>query len=370
MSKTLVAYFSASGVTAGAAREIAAAAGADLYEIRPREPYTDADLNWRDKQSRSTLEMTDPAARPAIAGGVADMRAYDTVFVGFPIWWGVEPRVVDTFLEGYDFSGKRMIPFATSGGSGIASGEERAGPLPRGKLGKGPAAARFRYGRLGQARAEPLTQGGSSRLQTGRRREGGGVDVPKGSEELTNARKEEIVSACAALYETMGFKDITLREIGEKTSFTRTSIYNYFQTKEEIFLALLQREYGAWTADLEAVRAGGVRPVGRGLRPPTGPHPGKAGAHAQADEHEPLRHGGQQPDGEPGGLQAGVCRCHGGADRLPGEVLSPHVGRRYPGVSLRFFPVPFRCLSLYLCHRQAGPGHGAGPGGISPLFHL
>ena len=80
--------------------------------------------------------------------------------------------------------------------------------------------------------------------------------MPKGSEELTNARKEEIVSACAALYETMGFKDITLREIGEKTSFTRTSIYNYFQTKEEIFLALLQREYGAWTADLEAVRAG------------------------------------------------------------------------------------------------------------------
>ena len=124
MRKTLVAYFSASGVTARAAREVARGAGADLYEIRPAEPYTAADLDWRDKKSRSTLEMTDPAARPAIAGGVADMGAYDTVFVGFPIWWGVEPRVVDTFLEGYDFSGKRMIPFATSGGSGIATAEK------------------------------------------------------------------------------------------------------------------------------------------------------------------------------------------------------------------------------------------------------
>ncbi len=119
MGKTLIAYFSASGVTARAAKEMAEATGADLYEIRPAQPYTAADLNWRDKQSRSTLEMNDPASRPAMAEQAADMGRYDTVLVGFPIWWGVEPRIVDTFLERYDFTGKTMIPFATSGGSGM-----------------------------------------------------------------------------------------------------------------------------------------------------------------------------------------------------------------------------------------------------------
>ena len=119
MSKILVAYFSASGVTARAAKEIAEAVGADLYEIRPVQPYTDGDLNWMDKKSRSTVEMNDPSCRPPIAEPVENLEQYDTVFVGFPIWWGVEPRVVDTFLEGYDFAGKTMIPFATSGGSGM-----------------------------------------------------------------------------------------------------------------------------------------------------------------------------------------------------------------------------------------------------------
>ena len=123
MSKTLVAYFSASGVTARAAREMADAVGADLYEIRPAEPYTSADLNWMDKKSRSTLEMNDPACRPAIAAPAENMDQYDTVFVGFPVWWYVEPRIVDTFLESHDFSGKTLIPFATSGGSGIGKAE-------------------------------------------------------------------------------------------------------------------------------------------------------------------------------------------------------------------------------------------------------
>ena len=123
MSKTLVAYFSASGVTARVAKEMAESVGADLYEIRPAEPYTSADLNWMDKKSRSTVEMNDPASRPAIAEPVQDMAQYDTVFVGFPVWWYVEPRIVDTFLESYDFSGKTLIPFATSGGSGIAQAE-------------------------------------------------------------------------------------------------------------------------------------------------------------------------------------------------------------------------------------------------------
>ena len=124
MNKTLVAYFSASGVTARAAREIAEAVGADLYEICPAEPYTDADLNWTDKKSRSTVEMNDTACRPAIAEPVANMEQYDTVFLGFPIWWYVEPRIVDTFLESYDFSGKTVIPFAPSGGSGIGKAEK------------------------------------------------------------------------------------------------------------------------------------------------------------------------------------------------------------------------------------------------------
>ena len=124
MSKILVAYFSASGVTAGAAKEIAEAVGGDLFEIRPEEPYTAADLDWRDKQSRCTREMTDPASRPAVAGKVDHMDRYDTVFVGFPIWWGVEPRVVDTFLESRDLTGKTVIPFATSGGSGMAYAQQ------------------------------------------------------------------------------------------------------------------------------------------------------------------------------------------------------------------------------------------------------
>ncbi len=124
MSNVLVAYFSASGVTARVAKEMAQAMGAELYEICPAQPYTAADLNWMDKHSRSTAEMNDPACRPAVAQPVQDIGQYDTVFVGFPVWWYVEPRIVDTFLESYDFSGKTLIPFATSGGSGIAQAEK------------------------------------------------------------------------------------------------------------------------------------------------------------------------------------------------------------------------------------------------------
>ena len=123
MSKVLVAYFSASGVTAGVAQKIAQATGGDLFEIAPAEPYTAADLDWTDKQSRSTREMNDPASRPALAAEVPHMDEYDTVFVGFPIWWGVEPRPVDTFFDAYDFTGKTMVAFATSGGSGMGAAD-------------------------------------------------------------------------------------------------------------------------------------------------------------------------------------------------------------------------------------------------------
>ena len=116
--KALVAYFSASGVTAKKAEMLAEAAGGDLFEIKPEVPYTAADLNWMDKKSRSTIEMNDPASRPAIAEKVTNMDQYDTVFVGFPIWWYVEPSIINTFLESYDFSGKTVVPFCTSGGSG------------------------------------------------------------------------------------------------------------------------------------------------------------------------------------------------------------------------------------------------------------
>lgn len=122
-NKILVAYFSASGVTAKAAKLIAETAGAGLYEIEPAVRYTKADLDWQDKTSRSTLEMNDPASRPAIAGKALDLSQYDTVFVGFPIWWYVAPRIVNTFLESHDFAGKTVVPFATSGGSGMGKTE-------------------------------------------------------------------------------------------------------------------------------------------------------------------------------------------------------------------------------------------------------
>lgn len=117
MSKELVAYFSASGNTAALAKKLADAAGADLYEIKPAVPYTNADLNWQNKQSRSSVEMSDHNSRPAIADGDADIASYDTVYIGFPVWWYIAPTIINTFLEKYDFSGKRIILFATSGGS-------------------------------------------------------------------------------------------------------------------------------------------------------------------------------------------------------------------------------------------------------------
>lgn len=119
MSKRLVAYFSASGVTAKVAADLAKAADADIYEIRPAVPYSRADLNWMDKQSRSSVEMRDPSSRPALADNSADIAAYDTIFVGFPIWWYVAPTIINSFLEAYDFSGKKIVLFATSGGSGF-----------------------------------------------------------------------------------------------------------------------------------------------------------------------------------------------------------------------------------------------------------
>ena len=122
-NKILVAVFSASGVTKRVGEEIAKIAGADFYEIVPKEIYTSADLDWMNKKSRSSVEMSDPSARPEISGAVADMASYDTVIVGFPIWWGVAPRIIDTFLESYDFSGKKIIPFCTSGGSGVGKSD-------------------------------------------------------------------------------------------------------------------------------------------------------------------------------------------------------------------------------------------------------
>ena len=125
MCKKLVAWFSASGVTAKVAQELAAVENADCFEIKPEAPYTPEDLDYTNRQSRSTLEMSDPNCRPATLGLVENMAQYDVVFVGFPIWWGREPSVVDTFLTSYDFSGKRIVPFCTSGGSDIGRTCER-----------------------------------------------------------------------------------------------------------------------------------------------------------------------------------------------------------------------------------------------------
>ena len=119
MSKKLIAYFSASGTTKKAAEHLAKAASADLFEIKPTVPYSRADLDWTNKKSSSSIEMQNPDSRPAISEQLSNIEDYDTIFIGFPIWWYVAPTIIDTFLESYDFSGKTIIPFATSGGSGM-----------------------------------------------------------------------------------------------------------------------------------------------------------------------------------------------------------------------------------------------------------
>ena len=123
--KTMVAYFSASGSTARLAQTLAAAADAKLYEIKPAVPYERKDLNWMDKKARSTVEMQDPACRPALADTAANVAEADVIFLGFPIWWYREPSIIDSFLEAYDFTGKTVVPFFTSGGSQLGEGQER-----------------------------------------------------------------------------------------------------------------------------------------------------------------------------------------------------------------------------------------------------
>lgn len=118
--KVLVAYFSATGVTAQAAQKVADATGGEVYAITPAKPYTDADLDWRDKQSRSSVEMNDPKARPALGGKRLDVSDYDVVFIGYPIWWDQAPRLINTFIESHNLKSKTVIPFATSGGSTIS----------------------------------------------------------------------------------------------------------------------------------------------------------------------------------------------------------------------------------------------------------
>ncbi len=132
MSKVLVAYFSASGVTAKLAERLASAIGADLHEIKPEKPYTSADLDWRDSNSRSSVEMKDKSFRPTIANCVENMDQYDTVFVAFPIWWYVAPTIINTFLEAYNLDGKKIIPLATSGSSSMGNTNKELAPSCKG----------------------------------------------------------------------------------------------------------------------------------------------------------------------------------------------------------------------------------------------
>ena len=132
MRKALVAYFSAGGTTKKVAQRLAGGIGADLHEIEPKVPYTRGDLNWMSKRSRSSVEMSDRSARPEIASRVQDMAQYDVVFVGFPVWWYREPSIIDTFMELYDFTGKAVIPFATSGGSPLGDSGKNMQALARG----------------------------------------------------------------------------------------------------------------------------------------------------------------------------------------------------------------------------------------------
>ena len=138
MKKTLVAYFSATGTTAAAAKKLAEAAGADLYEIKPAVPYTKEDLNWMNKKSRSSVEMNDKSSRPELADKSADISSYDLILVGFPIWWYVAPTIINTFLESYDFAGKKIVLFATSGGSGFGKAvESLKGSCPGAEIAEG-----------------------------------------------------------------------------------------------------------------------------------------------------------------------------------------------------------------------------------------
>ena len=128
MSKKLVAFFSVSGKTAALAKQIADAADAELYEIRPAIPYTNEDLNWQNKQSRSSVEMSDHSSRPALADKDANVADYDIVYIGFPVWWYIAPTIINSFLESYDFTGKKIVLFATSGGSGFGKAVENLQP--------------------------------------------------------------------------------------------------------------------------------------------------------------------------------------------------------------------------------------------------
>lgn len=152
----LVAYFSATGTTARAAKTLAAAVGADLYEIRPAVPYTSADLNWMDKGSRSSREMQDKQSRPALADTDAPVAGHDVIFLGFPVWWYVAPTLLNTFLEAYDFTGKTIVLFATSGGSNL--GKSAAGLRP-----SAPGAkivdGRMLNGRLNEAELKAWAEG-------------------------------------------------------------------------------------------------------------------------------------------------------------------------------------------------------------------
>ena len=139
-SKALVAYFSATGTTKGVAERLAAAIGADIYEIKPAQPYTAADLDWTNKKSRSSVEMADRASRPAIADAVTNLADYATVYVGFPIWWYREPSIIDTFVESNAevLAGKTVVPFATSGGSGMGDSTKNLQALaPKAKVVEG-----------------------------------------------------------------------------------------------------------------------------------------------------------------------------------------------------------------------------------------
>lgn len=133
-AKVLVAYFSATNTTKGVAENLAGGLVADIYEIMPETPYTDADLNYHDDNSRTTIEMNDPNVRPAISGSVENMDQYDVIFLGYPIWWGQAPKIICTFMESYDFSGKTIVPFCTSGSSGIGSSATNLHPLANGAV--------------------------------------------------------------------------------------------------------------------------------------------------------------------------------------------------------------------------------------------
>ena len=250
--KVLVAYFSASGTTKGVAQQLAEVAGADLHEIKPEKPYTDADLDWNDRQSRSSLEMQDKNSRPAIKDKLQNMKDYDVVYVGFPIWWYTCPTIINTFMEAYDFQGKTVIPFCTFGSGGLSSSTKALKEaLPQADIRQG-------YG-IRQARIEAAPKELNRFLIENGYKQGTVAPLPEYSEQVPVTQEDSLVfdAACSGYQFPLGTPvSVGKRETEEGTDykFTAKSIGFNGQEGTSTILVTVSSEEGAKPEFTEVIR--------------------------------------------------------------------------------------------------------------------